>query len=80
MEDTSVPVHFPIVDPKTGDQHRELLINKGTPVYIGLGAANRSTAIWGPDADQFKPERWMGQAAVDATMGSVKMPGIFSNA
>ena len=35
----------------------ELLTTKGTLVYIGLGAANQSAAIWGPDASELKPEQ-----------------------
>ena len=58
----------------------ELLMTKGTLVYIGLGAANRSAAIWGPDASELKPERWLRKALLDGTVNSVKMPGIFSNA
>lgn len=80
IEDCVVPLHFPIRDPKTGVETKELLITKGTSVYVGLGAANRSAAIWGPDASELKPERWLGKAVLDGTANSVKMPGIFSNA
>lgn len=48
-------------------------------MYVGLGAANRSKAIWGPDAYELKPERWIGKAVLEGTKDSVKMPGIFSN-
>jgi cytochrome P450 len=74
-----VPLEFPIRDPSTGVQTSKLLITKGTAVYIGLGAANRSAAIWGPDANELKPDRWIGKNIADGTENSVKMPGIFSN-
>ena len=34
-------------------------IPEGTRVYLAPWAVNRSTKIWGPDAEQFVPERWI---------------------
>ena len=80
MEDTVVPLQYPVTDLKTGKDIREIVIYKGTPVYVGLGATNRSTALWGPDANEFKPERWLGRRnANESTIEQVKTPGIFSN-
>jgi cytochrome P450 len=78
-EDCVVPLQFPIRDPRTGAEQRQLLIAKGTSVYVGLGAANRSKAVWGADAEELKPERWLGKNIADGTENSVKMPGIYSN-
>jgi hypothetical protein len=69
-----VPLHFPIRDPSTGAVTNELFITKGTHIYVGLVAANRSKAIWGPDVHEL-----IGKAVLEATKDSVKMPGIFSN-
>ncbi|KAK4941188.1 hypothetical protein LTR10_018861 [Elasticomyces elasticus] len=33
-------------------------IPKGVLLYINAQAANRDKAVYGPDADQFRPERW----------------------
>lgn len=79
MKDTVVPLQFPITDVKTGKEINELVIYKGTPVYIGIVASNRSTALWGPDASEFKPERWMDKLAHETTIDRIKTPGIFSN-
>lgn len=79
MKDTVVPLQFPITNMKTGKEIHEIIIYKGTPVYIGMGATNRSTALWGPDAAEFKPERWMGHQAHESTVKQIKTPGIFSN-
>ena len=40
-----------------------------------MGAANRSEAIWGADAGELKPERWMGKTINEGTASGVKMPG-----
>ena len=79
MQDVVVPLQFPIKDKKTGKEVREILIVKGTPVYVGLAATNRSTSLWGDDAAEFKPERWMGRQAHESTIEQIKTPGIFSN-
>ncbi|PWY78343.1 cytochrome P450 monooxygenase [Aspergillus heteromorphus CBS 117.55] len=35
-------------------------IPKGTVIQIVPAVTNRDKALWGPDADQFNPERWLG--------------------
>lgn len=44
IRDTSILGHF---------------VPKGTRLFIGIWATNKSKELWGPDADQFKPERWL---------------------
>ncbi|RDB16522.1 hypothetical protein Hypma_002893 [Hypsizygus marmoreus] len=79
IEDTIVPLQYPIRDVGTGREMRELLITKGTPVYLGMAAANRSAAIWGPDASVFKPERWFGKMGHESTAENTRLPGLYSN-
>ncbi|KAL0563950.1 hypothetical protein V5O48_018108, partial [Marasmius crinis-equi] len=78
-EDCVVPLQFPIPGERPGTETKELLIRKGTSVYVGLGASNRSRAIWGDDVNELKPERWLGKGILESTENGVKMPGIFSN-
>lgn len=35
-------------------------VPKGTKIILGVWAVNLSTKLWGPDAAEFKPDRWMG--------------------
>ncbi|CUS11563.1 unnamed protein product [Tuber aestivum] len=46
---------------------------KGTSIVISPFAINRSVALWGADAEEFKPERWAGgadgAAAVESNYG-----------
>ena len=72
-----VPLRYPI--PSTDEQTliSSLLIPKGTTTLIGIISVNTSKRIWGPDAHQWKPERWMGtlpQSVIDA-----KVPGVLPN-
>ncbi|RDB16544.1 hypothetical protein Hypma_002917 [Hypsizygus marmoreus] len=79
IEDTVVPLQYPIRDVKTGQEMHEILITKGTHVYVGLAAANRSAAIWGPDASVFRPERWFGKMGHESTAENTRLPGLYSN-
>ncbi|KAJ6490885.1 cytochrome P450 [Mycena sanguinolenta] len=72
-KDVMVSLTYPIRSTITGEETNELLIEQGTTIYLGLSAANRSTAIWGPDAAEFKPERWLKRGPTDA-----KLPGAYS--
>jgi cytochrome P450 len=42
-----------------GETVDRLHIAKGTTVAIAVTSVNRSTALWGEDAKEFKPERWL---------------------
>ncbi|KAF5255867.1 hypothetical protein FOXYS1_13690 [Fusarium oxysporum] len=44
-----------IRDTRIGDQ----FIPEGTDIMVSIWYINRSEAIWGPDATEFKPERWI---------------------
>ncbi|KAJ6463165.1 cytochrome P450, partial [Mycena vulgaris] len=72
-KDLVLPLTYLIRSQITGQETRELVVEEGTKVYLGLSAANRSTAIWGPDAAEFKPERWMNR-----DRGEAKLPGAYS--
>ena len=36
-------------------------VPKGTPVVVPIQAIGCSKEIWGPDAKEFKPERWLDE-------------------
>lgn len=57
VTDTSINGHF---------------IPKGTTIIIPPCAVNTSTSLWGPDATEFKPERWLkdGSSMGDGGMTS----------
>jgi cytochrome P450 len=55
----------------------EIFVPKNTNVMAGLVAANRNAALWGEDAREWKPERWLSklpQPLLDA-----RIPGVYSN-
>lgn len=57
-KDSSIPLERPVlgIDGEIIDQ---ICVRAGTLVVIGAAAVNRDPAIWGADADQWVPERWL---------------------
>jgi len=52
-------------------------VRVGTMVVIGAAAVNRDPAIWGPDADQWIPERWL--KPLPETVADADLPGVYSH-
>ncbi|CAN6644008.1 hypothetical protein TRVA0_020S01156 [Trichomonascus vanleenenianus] len=40
------------------DGRQSVFVPKGAPVFYSVDALHRDKDIWGPDANEFKPERW----------------------
>ncbi|KAF4574287.1 hypothetical protein EYR40_005996 [Pleurotus pulmonarius] len=56
--DAVIPVSQPIIT-STGEKITEVRVPKGTLVHVATASANRLAYVWGPDAHEFKPERWI---------------------
>ncbi|KAJ4486950.1 cytochrome P450 [Lentinula lateritia] len=76
LQDTVVPLSKPITG-VDGIKIREISVPRGTNVVISLYNANRNEELWGPDANEWKPERWLSplpEAVIQA-----RAPGIYSH-
>ncbi|KAJ7814502.1 cytochrome P450 [Mycena olivaceomarginata] len=73
--DSVLPLSTPIMG-VDGRVMESILVPKGTTVYVGISAANHSTQIWGDDALEFKPERWINGKAAGVT---TKLCGVYGN-
>ncbi|KAK7466378.1 hypothetical protein VKT23_005102 [Stygiomarasmius scandens] len=74
--DTVIPLSKPIVG-LDGTKITELALSKDTTVLLSFINSNRNPAIWGSDALEWKPERWLSplpQAVIDA-----HLPGVYSH-
>lgn len=54
-ETISVPLSERL--PGTADLH--LIVPKGTVLFMPVNVIQQDQAVWGPDADVFRPERWL---------------------
>ncbi|KAI6160271.1 cytochrome P450 [Pisolithus thermaeus] len=57
-EDDVIPLSEPVIT-KSGQAINSISVARGTRIGLPLACINRSTAIWGPDAKVFRPERWL---------------------
>jgi hypothetical protein len=58
MKDDIVPLSQPVIA-AGGKIINHLQIGKGMRVAVPMIAVNLSSALWGDDAFQFRPERWL---------------------
>lgn len=68
----SEPIHG--VD---GQVMTEIFVPKDTPIVVAIRACNRNKAIWGDDALEWKPERWL--YPLPGAVNDAHVPGVYSN-
>jgi len=57
---------------KSGEMTDSISIAKGTLITISGAAINRSSTIWGPDAKEFKPDRWLSEDGISGKAKEVQ--------
>ncbi|PAV21767.1 cytochrome P450 [Pyrrhoderma noxium] len=76
LKDTVIPLQFPIRSRDGSSEIDEVFVPKGTEIYISILAANRSKRIWGEDAEEWKPSRWL--EALPKSISDAHVPGVYS--
>lgn len=56
-EDDIIPLKYPIKG-EYGQTIDQIPIRKGQAIIVHVATYNRRKDLWGPDADQFRPDRW----------------------
>ncbi|KAI9465871.1 cytochrome P450 [Lactarius psammicola] len=74
--DSSIPLARPVLG-IDGESIDHIYVRAGTLVVVGAAAVNRDPAIWGADADQWVPERWLGP--LPETVAGAYLPGVYSH-
>ncbi|KAH9949926.1 cytochrome P450 monooxygenase [Amylocystis lapponica] len=80
LRETRKDIVMPLSEPirgRDGKLMHEIPIPKDTQVFIGVLGSNCNKALWGEDALEWKPERWLSplpQAVTDA-----RIPGVYSS-
>ena len=75
-EDIVMPLSQPIRG-LDGTLISEIAVPKGTIVLTGMLASNRNPQLWGPDAEEWKPERWLHP--LPETVKEAHIPGVYSH-
>lgn len=76
-KDVVLPLLWPIKSVDGKSEIREIPLRKNTNVVISIFNANRSEEIWGEDANEWKPERWIGKSPDE--VANVRLPGVYSS-
>ncbi|KAG2039489.1 cytochrome P450 [Suillus americanus] len=69
--DDVIPLSEP-VRTESGKMTDSISIAKGTLITIPVATINRSSAIWGPDAKEFKPDRWLTEDGISGKAKEVQ--------
>ncbi|KAG5637254.1 hypothetical protein H0H81_005254 [Sphagnurus paluster] len=74
--DIMIPLSTPLkgID---GRDIQEIVVPKNTVIMVSILNTNRDPAIWGPDAHEWKPERWL--SPLPDTVINAHMPGVYSH-
>ncbi|EJD39176.1 cytochrome P450, partial [Auricularia subglabra TFB-10046 SS5] len=76
LKDTVLPLSQPITG-RDGISISEITVPAGTDVYVGMIAANNDYGTWGPDAREWKPERWLSE--LPKSVADARVPGVYSH-
>ncbi|KAI0259683.1 cytochrome P450 [Gloeopeniophorella convolvens] len=57
-ETTTLPLQYPILS-SAGEEMKSVVVPQGTTVIMSILAANHNKAVWGEDASEWRPERWL---------------------
>ncbi|KZT70661.1 cytochrome P450 [Daedalea quercina L-15889] len=76
LKDIVAPLSSPLrgVD---GRLMKEVVIPKGTLIFLGVRASNCNPALWGEDAMEWKPERWM--VPLPSAVTDARIPGVYGS-
>ncbi|KAE9392893.1 cytochrome P450 [Gymnopus androsaceus JB14] len=75
-QDAVIPLSKPITG-LDGTEMHEIAIPKGTSILVSILNANRNADLWGKDANEWKPERWL--APLPDTLVKARIPGVYSH-
>ena len=76
MEDAVLPLQEPIRG-TDGTLITEVAVPKGTVAVLNLGACNTNKAVWGEDAYEWKPDRFL--KPLPPTVEAARVPGVYAN-
>ncbi|KAF5343004.1 hypothetical protein D9758_013695 [Tetrapyrgos nigripes] len=75
-QNTVLPLSDPIIG-IDGTKMSEILIPKNALMLVSVLNSNRSQALWGSDAGEWKPERWL--APLPDALIKAHLPGVYSH-
>ena len=75
-KDLALPLSEPVRG-RNGELMNEIVVPRGAMVLAHLQGSNSNKALWGEDALEWKPERWL--APLPDALTTAHIPGVYSN-
>ncbi|KJA27949.1 hypothetical protein HYPSUDRAFT_34187 [Hypholoma sublateritium FD-334 SS-4] len=75
-QDIMLPLSTPIKG-MDGREITEVFVPNDTKLTIGIMASNRNPELWGADAEEFNPERWL--KPLPESLVAAHLPGVYSH-
>ena len=75
-KDDTIPLSRPVLSADGSTWLSTLPLQKNTTLFIALEAANRDPGLWGPDASEWRPARWLSPLPKAAEGG---LPSVYSH-
>ncbi|KAH8119663.1 cytochrome P450 [Phellopilus nigrolimitatus] len=75
--DVVLPLLYPLPAADGRPEVREIPLKNNTGIVISIIGANRSKRIWGEDAGEWKPERWL--KPLPESVEKAHMPGAYAS-
>ena len=76
-EDVTLPLSRPVKSADGKHDINAIPLKKGTEVIVSITNANRNPNVWGPDANEWKPERWL--SPLPQSVADAHMPGVYAS-
>lgn len=77
IKDVVMPLTWPILGADGKTEISEIPIKANTKINVSIIGANRSKKIWGEDAEDWKPERWL--SPLPESVAKAHSPGVYSS-
>ena len=55
----------------------QVVIPQGTMVIVGVRGSKVNKSVWGEDAEDWNPDRWL--SSMPQTIKDARIPGVYSN-
>ena len=72
-----LPLMWPIKSADGKSEIHEIPVRKNTNVIVSILGANRCKAVWGEDAYEWKPERWL--SPLPDSVAKAHLPGVYAS-
>ncbi|KAJ3805664.1 cytochrome P450 [Lentinula lateritia] len=75
-QDAIIPLLKPVIG-LDGSEIHEVAVPNDTAIIVSLSNSNRNSDLWGEDADEWKPERWL--SPLPKALLEARIPGVYSH-